>query len=73
MSYDYKKLAGRIVEIFGTQGKFAEAMNKSERTISLKMNNRIDWTQDEMIRASDILKFPLSEIPLYFFALEVQY
>lgn len=73
MAYDYKKLAGRIVEIFGTQGKFAEAMHKSERTISLKMNNRIDWTQEEMVLASDVLNFPLSEIPDYFFKYEVQY
>ena len=40
MCYDYSKLAGRIVEKFGTQYNFAIAMGLSERTISLKMNGK---------------------------------
>ena len=49
MSYNYRKLSGRIVEVFGTQAKFADAMQKSERTISLKMNNKIPWNQQEIL------------------------
>ena len=72
MAYDYRKLSGRIVEIFGTQGKFAEAMQKSERTISMKINGKIDWTQDEMITAAKLLSFDVTDIPSYFFSYKVQ-
>lgn len=73
MSYNYSKLNGRIIEKFGTQGKFAEAMKLSERSISLKLNNKVEWKQDEILRASKLLEFSQMEIPNYFFKLEVQY
>lgn len=38
MPYNYAKLLGRIVEVVGTQGKFANRMGLSERTISRKLN-----------------------------------
>ena len=41
MAFNYAKLLGKIVEIFGTQRKFAEAMGLSERTISLKLNGKM--------------------------------
>ena len=47
MCYDYSKLAGRIVEKFGTQYNFAIAMGLSERTISLKMNGKVSWKDTE--------------------------
>ena len=72
MAYDYRKLCARIVEIFGTQASFATAMGKSERTISLKLNNKVDWSQDEMTQAAGLLKFELESIPDYFFVLRVQ-
>lgn len=70
--YDYSKLLGRIVEIVGTQSRFAELLGRSERTVSLKLNNKISWTQEEMLKTSKILKFDKSEIPVYFFAQIVQ-
>lgn len=72
MAYDYRKLSGKIVEVFGTQAKFAEAMEKSERTISLKINGKIDWTQEEMIKAAQLLRFDVTDIPSYFFNYKVQ-
>lgn len=74
MEYDYSALRGRIVEIFGTQARFAAAMGRSERTISLKLDNKVEWKQDEMILASKILKFEngVASIPKYFFARKVQ-
>lgn len=73
MSYNYSKLAGRIVEKFGTQAKFAEAMKLSERSVSLKLNNKVGWKQSEILDASKLLGFSQVEIPDYFFNLEVQY
>jgi hypothetical protein len=73
MSYNYSKLSGRIVEKFGTQANFAEAMNLSERSVSLKLNNKVGWKQSEILDASKLLDFSQEEIPEYFFTLQVQY
>ena len=72
MQYDYSKLTGRIVEKFGTRTEFAVKMNISNHTLSQKLNNKIPWKQTEMERASKLLDIPLSDIQLYFFAIEVQ-
>lgn len=70
--YDYGKLNGRIVEKFKTQAVFAEKMGLSERTISLKLNNKIAWKQSEIQKAVEILEIPDEEIQVYFFTKEVQ-
>ena len=72
MEYDYSKLLGRIKEMCGGQLEFAKRMGLSERTVSLKLNNKIPWKQPEMEKAAHVLQFPLSEIQVYFFTLKVQ-
>lgn len=73
MPYDYSKLSGRIVEKFETQAKFADAMELSERSISLKLNGKVGWKQSEITKACRALEIALTEIPAYFFAIKVQY
>jgi len=72
MAFDYSKLKGRIREIFKTQSAFAEAMGMSTTSLSAKLNNKIEFSQKEMDKASDLLKINKEEIPVYFFTLEVQ-
>ena len=72
MKYDYSKLIGRIIEVYGTRSAFAKGMEMSDRTLSLKLNNKIPWKQPEMEKAAEILGFPLSDIQVYFFNLKVQ-
>lgn len=69
MSYNYRKLLGRITEIFGTQAKFAEAMGISEHTISIKLNGKSEWKQPEIAKACQLLNIPIREMHAYFFAL----
>ena len=69
MPYNYSKLLGRIVEKDGTQCKFAEAIELSERTVSLKLNGRVGWKQTEIAKACEILDIDKSEICEYFFAI----
>lgn len=69
MPYNYSKLLGRIVEKVGTQSKFAERMEMSERTISLKLNGKVGWKQTEIAKACNVLDIRDVEIPNYFFAL----
>ncbi|MBR2226736.1 MAG: DUF739 family protein [Bacteroidales bacterium] len=68
MPYNYSKLVGKITEVFGTQLRFAEAMGLSERTISLKLNSKVEWKQREMSKACGLLGIPVIDIPAYFFA-----
>lgn len=72
MSYDYRKLNGRIIEVCGTQANFAEKMGLSERTISLKLNNKISWKQTEIHRAIEVLNLTEKDIQNYFFEMKVQ-
>lgn len=67
MAFNYSKLVGRIVEVFGTQLRFSEAMGLSERTISLKLNSKVEWKQGEISKACGLLGIAVSEIPSYFF------
>lgn len=72
MAFNYNKLRGRIVEIYGSQTEFAKAMKWSERTLSLKMNGKIPWKQTDIVNAVRLLGLSESDIQEYFFAVEVQ-
>lgn len=69
MPYNYAKLLGRIVEVVGTQGKFANRMGLSERTISRKLNGKVGWKQAEILKACNVLSIKEEDIPDYFFTL----
>ena len=72
MAFNYNKLRGRIVEIYGSQIEFAKAMKWSERTLSLKMNGKIPWKQTDIVTAVRLLGLSETDIQEYFFAVEVQ-
>ncbi|MBS1362757.1 MAG: DUF739 family protein [Bacilli bacterium] len=71
-NYDYSKLNGRIVEICGTQANYAKAINLSERSVSLKLNNLRAFTQPEIDATIIVLKLDASNICDYFFKHIVQ-
>lgn len=72
MAYEYNKLNGKIIEVCGTQAIFAEKMGLSERTISLKLNNKVSWKQAEIQKALEILGLSDGDIQEYFFTIKVQ-
>lgn len=72
MSYNYSKLRGKIIEKFGTYKNFAKAMDTSERTLSLKLNNKIFWKQDEIEKAIELLTINKKDILIYFFNINIQ-
>ena len=63
MAFNYDKLKGRIIEIFGSQGEFASAMEWSDRTLSLKINGKIPWKQTDICKALKLLKLHETDIP----------
>ncbi|WP_449451729.1 DUF739 family protein [Streptococcus suis] len=72
MKKDFSRLSGKIVEKYGTQYNFAIAIGLSERSLSLKLNNKVGWKDEEMERAIDLLGLELNDIPAYFFTNIVQ-
>ncbi|MSU03219.1 DUF739 family protein [Tissierella pigra] len=72
MTFNYNKLRRKIIEKFSTQLAFSRAMRVSERTLSLKLNGKIYFTQDEIALATELLGIPQEEIQVYFFTSKVQ-
>ncbi len=72
MAFDYRKLLGRIVEKYGTQACFSEAIGMSERSLSLKLNCKIEFKQKEILKACEALDIADGAISEYFFTQKVQ-
>lgn len=70
--FDFSKLRGRIKEIYGTQTAFAVAMLMNDATLSNKLNNNVEFSPKEIIRACILLHIDNKEINTYFFTLKVQ-
>lgn len=71
MAFNYSKLKGRIIEKFGSQTAFVKAFGVSENTFSLKMNNKVRFTTDDITRIIKMLDIPEEAIGEYFFTLKV--
>jgi len=69
---DYRKLRGKIVEVYGTMSSFAKEMGYSERTISLKINGKVDFSQSDIVKMVSLLGLRDKDIPIYFFTNKVQ-
>lgn len=54
--YDYSKLKGKIIEICGTYGKFAQEMGLSRQAFHKKIIGKSSWSQDQILKAQEILK-----------------
>ena len=67
MEYDYNKLKGKIKEKYGTQEAFAKALGIGFSTLNLKLNNKAEWTQDEMKSSLQLLGENLNSVNSYFF------
>ncbi|MCI8355154.1 MAG: DUF739 family protein [Lachnospiraceae bacterium] len=71
MSYDYRKLRGRIKEICGTQDSFASKLGIGRVSLSQRLNNQLEFSQSEMLRSCEILGINQEDIPIYFFNAKV--
>lgn len=65
--FNFSKLKGRIREVLGSQEKFAEALGYSNVTLSRKLNNKIQFSVQDIARARRILEIEPKEISDYFF------
>lgn len=67
MSFNYKKLRGKIRERFKTQENFAKELGISSVTLSAKLNNRVEFTRLEIDKSCEILGISKTAIPEFFF------
>lgn len=68
---DYRKLKGKIKEVYDTQDAFAKALGMSYASLNLKINNKREWTTNEIVKACELLNIALSDAHLYFFIAKV--
>ena len=68
---DYAVLVGKIKNKYKTHDKFAKAMCMSKSGLSAKLNNRRDFTSDEIRRACELLNISDADIPAIFFTRKV--
>lgn len=72
MEFDYSKLRGKIRETYGTEMAFAEAMQMSRTTISMKLNGKYEWKTPQIVTACKLLEIPLERSAEYFFVEKVK-
>ena len=70
--YDYSKLLGRIKEKVSNNAVFSSQLGISERTLSVKLNNKVDFRQREITRACEVLDIDDKDIHTYFFTFKTQ-
>lgn len=71
MAFDYSKLRGRIVEKYGSQSAFVEEYGISENSFSKKMNNKVRFTSDDIVKITEMLEIPKDLVGVYFFTPKV--
>lgn len=60
ITFDYSVIRGKIKEKFGTQERCASELGTSTTTLSAKLNQKIDFTHEEMFKLSKMLDIPTS-------------
>ena len=68
MSFNYARLRGKIREVLGSETALALALGMSRSTISMKLNGKAEWSQQEMLKVVELLGEPISEVNNLFFA-----
>lgn len=69
--FDYSKLRGRIIEKYKTLAIFANQFGVSLNTLSLKMNNKVRFTSDDIVKIVELLDIEKEEVGSYFFTTKV--
>lgn len=65
--YQYNRLKGKIIEKYGTRKAFAKAVGISENSLSLKLNGKTGFSQEDIEKWSSLLDISLDEYPSFYF------
>ena len=67
MNYKMERLKSRIIEKYGDQKTFANALGTSESTLCRLLKGETGWRGDKMMKTIELLDIPYAEIEVYFF------
>lgn len=67
MQYAYRKLRGRITEVFGTQAAFALALGISKISVSKKLNGKTEFSQSDVEQWAELLHINRCEYGEFFY------
>lgn len=65
--YAYRKLKGRIIELYGSQAAFAKDIGLSCNSISKKLNRKTEFSQSDVEKWAGILKISRQDYGEYFY------
>lgn len=68
MEFKYQKLRGRIIEKFGTIGKFADEVGISPTMMSKKLQGKAGISQADIILWSELLDIDSADYGDFYFA-----
>lgn len=68
---DYRKLKGKIVEVYDTLENFSKAMGMSPAALTQRLKGVTEWKTAEITKACELLGINLSDAWLYFFIKKV--
>ena len=66
--FKYAKLRMRILEKYGTYGKFADVLNKTTVYLSRKLSGKTQFSSNEIKEWCSLLDISIEDVGLYFFA-----
>lgn len=67
MVFDYRELRADIKRLYGTEMNFAKAIGMNKGTLSLKLSNKSEFTQRDMLKIAEALHSHVAMISAYFF------
>ena len=65
--FDFSNLEGKIKQYYDTQDKFCKEIPMSRATLNQKLNNKINFSSDNILKISKLLDISIEEIGLVFF------
>lgn len=68
MTYEYRRLKGRIIEKYGTMGEFAKEIGISQNSLSKKMNCKTGISQEDIEFWSKLLDISPEDYGAFYFA-----
>lgn len=71
MVFDYSELVRLIRFKFNTQDNFAKALGIGRVSLSQRLNNKLEFSQEEILKAAELLAISKKDIPKYFFVEKV--
>lgn len=72
IEYDYSKLLGRIKEKYGTRKNLVDKITISLTSLNLRLNNQLEFTQQDIRELCEALDILEEEISIYFFTEKVR-